>query len=132
MLSNYPERMPSLLTAKRIASQAAGVGFDWNDAAAALLKVDEEIIELKQEIIGGNTQRAEEEIGDILFAVANVARLLHINPEFALAKTNRKFTERFRFIEGRLKEQNKDIAATTLAEMEELWLEAKKAKKGSV
>jgi tetrapyrrole methylase family protein/MazG family protein len=125
VISDYPSSMPSLLLANRIASQAAGVGFDWDDAARALDKVVEEAAELRAEIEGGRRHEAENEVGDLLFAVANVARLLKINPEFALSRTNKKFTRRFRFVEAELRRQGKDIAAATLAEMEELWQQSK-------
>jgi tetrapyrrole methylase family protein/MazG family protein len=125
ILSDYPARMPALSHAKRLAEQASSVGFDWDDPLRALDKVEEEIEELKKEIQAGDRQRVEEEVGDILFAVANVARLAHVNPEFALKSTNNKFVSRFRFIERRLKERDRDIDAATLEEMEALWLEAK-------
>jgi tetrapyrrole methylase family protein/MazG family protein len=125
VISDYPASMPSLLLANRIASQASGVGFDWDDAAKALDKVAEEAAELRAEIEGGRLHEAESEVGDLLFAVANVARLLKINPEFALSLTNKKFARRFRFIEAELRKQGKGIAAATLAEMEELWKRAK-------
>jgi MazG family protein len=126
VISDYPPAMPSLLLAKRIASQASGVGFDWNDAEKAFAKVDEEMEELRTEIGSGRLPEAENEIGDLLFAVANVARLLKINPEFALAKTNKKFTSRFRFIETELKKRGRDIRDTPLAELDALWDQAKK------
>jgi MazG family protein len=125
VISDYPATMPSLLLANRIASQASGVGFDWDDAGRALAKVEEEIGELRSEIAGNRPHEAEDEIGDLLFAVANVARLLRINPEFALSRANRKFTRRFRFIEAELRKQGKDIARASLVEMEELWQRAK-------
>jgi MazG family protein len=125
VISDYPSSMPALLLANRIASQAAGVGFDWDDAGKALEKVSEEIAELRDEIAQGRRHEAEGEVGDLLFAVANVARLLKVNPEFALARTNREFTRRFRFIEAELKKQGKEIAGATLEEMEKLWQRAK-------
>ena len=125
VISDYPASMPALLLAKRIASQASGVGFDWNDASQALDKVSEEAAELRAEIAAGRRHQAGEEVGDLLFAVANVARLLDVNPEFALARANRKFTRRFRFIEEELRRQGKEIAAASLPEMEELWQRAK-------
>ena len=125
VISDYPPSMPSLLLAHRIASQASGVGFDWNDAEKAFSKIDEETEELRAEIRAGRLGDAENEIGDLLFAVANVARLLQINPEFALARTNKKFTSRFRFIESELKKQGLDIHNTTLAELDALWNRAK-------
>lgn len=128
ILSDYPERMPALSHAKRVAEQASSVGFDWDDPLKALVKVEEEIEELKKEIKAGHKERVTEEIGDILFAVANVSRLAHINPEFALKNTNKKFVTRFRYIEEQLKKQGKDIAKTSLDEMEELWQESKNKK----
>ena len=125
VISDYPSSMPSLLLANRIASQASGVGFDWDDAGKAFAKVSEEIEELRLEISENRLHEAENEIGDLLFAVANVARLLKINPEFALARTNKKFTSRFRHIEAELKKQGKEIAETSLEEMEALWNQAK-------
>jgi len=125
VISDYPASMPSLLLANRIASQASGVGFDWNDAGRAFAKVAEEIEELRVEIDENRLHEAENEIGDLLFAVANVARLLKINPEFALARTNKKFTRRFRHIEAELKKQGKDIGTAALEEMEALWQRAK-------
>jgi MazG family protein len=129
ILSDYPAQMPALSHAKRVAEQASSVGFDWDDPLKALDKVEEEIEELKKEIRAGHKERVTEEIGDILFAVANVSRLAHINPEFALKNTNKKFVTRFRYIEEQLKKQGKDIAKTSLDEMEELWQESKNEKK---
>ena len=128
ILSDYSARMPALAHAKRIAEQASSVGFDWDEPLKALEKVEEEIEELKKEIRAGNRDRIEEEIGDMLFAIANVSRLAKINPEFALKNTNHKFVKRFRYIEEQLKEQGKDITKTSLDEMEELWQEAKNEK----
>ncbi len=125
ILSDYPAHMPALANAKRIAEQASSVGFDWDDPLKALDKVEEEIEELKLEIKAGNREKAAEEIGDILFAVANVSRLAHVNPEFALKEANLKFTRRFRYIEEQLKKQDKDIAHSSLEEMESLWQKAK-------
>lgn len=125
ILSDYPARMPALAHAKRIAEQASSVGFDWNDPLKALEKVEEEIEELKEEFRTGNQEKVVEEIGDILFAVANVARLAKSNPEFALKNTNQKFVTRFRYIEEQLKAQGKDINKTGLDEMEALWQESK-------
>lgn len=148
-ISDYPERMPALLIAKRIAEQASSVGFDWQDsselkknggkisrsaAEQSLDKISEEVEELKSELLqfkGGNSEKTDrimEEIGDILFAVSNVARLLNINPEFALKKTNDKFKYRFRFIEQQLRGQGKDIQQVSLEEMEDLWQQAKNSK----
>lgn len=126
ILSDYPDQMPALAIAKRLAEQASSVGFDWDDPLQALAKVEEEIAEVRDEIKKGEQQKIAEEIGDILFAVANVARLCRINPEFALRAANKKFLGRFRSIEKRLKDQGKDIQQTSLEEMEALWQQAKK------
>jgi len=126
VISDYPSAMPALLLANRIASQASGVGFDWGDAAKAFVKVDEEIGELRAEIRAGAAAEVENEIGDLLFAVANVARLLKVNPEFALARTNKKFTDRFRHMEAELKKSGRDIRDATLAELDALWDQAKR------
>lgn len=125
ILSDYPPQMPGLSHAKRVAEQASSVGFDWDDPLKALDKVEEEIEELKNEIKAGHQQKVEEELGDILFAVANVARLAHVNPEFALKNANKKFMARFRYIEEQLKKQGKEFSETSLEEMEAIWQEAK-------
>jgi MazG family protein len=128
ILSDYPAQMPALSHAKRVAEQASSVGFDWENPLGALEKIEEEIEEVKKELQSGCMEKLEEEIGDLLFAVANVARLAHINPEFALKNTNKKFISRFRYIEDQLRRQGKDIEKTGMAEMEALWQEAKKVK----
>ncbi len=125
IISDYSEQTPALQNAKRISEQASSVGFDWKDAKLAFEKVEEEIKELKQELNESNKEKIEEEIGDLLFAIANVSRLLKINPEFALKKTNKKFKKRFRFIEETLESQDKKIEETELEEMEELWQKSK-------
>jgi len=128
ILSDYPVQMPALSHAQRVAEQASGVGFDWDDPLKALDKVEEEVEELKQELKNDQSidrDRVEDEIGDILFAVANVARLAKINPEFALKRTTQKFVHRFRFIEAELKQRGKDIRETSLMEMEDIWQQAK-------
>lgn len=146
-ISEYPKSTPALLISKKIGEQAASTGFDWPDsppeAPAALKALDkllEEIGELRTAILSeastGSKSPAQakpshqhqlaEEIGDILFAVSNIARHLKINPEFALKKTNEKFKRRFRFIETELKKRGKDIQDSPLEEMEALWNQAKK------
>ncbi len=129
ILSDYPAQMPALSHAHRVAEQASSVGFDWTNPLEALQKVEEETLELKAEIRSGNREKLEEEIGDLLFAVTNVARLAHINPEFALKKATRKFVSRFRYIEDQLKKQGKDIGKTSMDEMEALWQESKTIEK---
>jgi MazG family protein len=125
ILSDYPAAMPALVQAKRLASQASTVGFDWNDPLQALAKVEEELAELREAIAQKSSDHITEETGDLLFAVANVARLLDINPEFALQGTNRKFIRRFRRIECEIRESGRDIHDVSLAEMEEIWQRSK-------
>jgi len=128
ILSDYPAQMPALSHAKRVAEQASSVGFDWGNPLDALEKIEEEVEELKEELKSGCKEKLEEEIGDLLFAVANVSRLAHINPEFALKKTNQKFVSRFRYIETQLRQQGKKIDDTSLEDMEALWQKAKELK----
>ncbi len=126
IISDYPNSMPSLQVSKRIAEQASSVGFDWNEPLKALEKVEEEIAELKVEIVKSNKKACYEEIGDLIFATANVSRLLKINPDIALKSANDKFKKRFRFIEEHLKAGNKEISETPLDELEDIWNMAKK------
>lgn len=125
IISDYPDQMPSLSVSKRISEQASSVGFDWNNAIKAIDKIEEEIEELKEELLKEKKSKIEEEIGDILFAVSNVSRLLKINPEFALKKANKKFKKRFRFIEEQLEKDGKKIDEVSLKNMEELWEKSK-------
>ena len=125
IISDYPGSMPPLQVAKRISEQASSVGFDWSDPLKALEKVEEEVLELKREIQSNNRDACFEEIGDLIFAVANVSRLLSINPDAALKRTNEKFKMRFRYIEDQLTRSQKNISETALDEMEMLWERAK-------
>ncbi|MEN8155118.1 MAG: nucleoside triphosphate pyrophosphohydrolase [Acidobacteriota bacterium] len=121
ILSDYPVKMPALAIAKRYGEQASSVGFDWNDAGKAIDKIEEEIMELKIEINKNNFENIEQEIGDLLFAVANVSRLLKVNPEISLMKANNKFKRRFQHLEKIIKEKNMDISNTDLEKLEEIW-----------
>jgi uncharacterized protein YabN with tetrapyrrole methylase and pyrophosphatase domain len=116
--------MPSLLVSYRMTQKAAGVGFDWGSPAEVLDKVKEEIGELEA-ALASDRSKAQEEIGDLLFAVANLARHLGVDPEAAAARTNLKFRRRFRHIEDRLRAQGRRVDQATLAEMDALWEEAK-------
>lgn len=129
LFSGVPASLPALLAAYRLTQKAAGVGFDWPDAAAVLAKVDEEIGELRAALAGAagvDREAAAEEVGDLLFTLANLARKLEIDPEAALAACNLKFRRRFAAIETALAERGKTAADATLAEMDELWDEAKR------
>ncbi|HXO22380.1 MAG TPA: nucleoside triphosphate pyrophosphohydrolase [Thermoanaerobaculia bacterium] len=133
LLQGVPDSLPALLGAYRLTQKAAGVGFDWPDAAAVLEKVEEEIAELKG-ALGARPEAesraaAQEELGDLLFTLANLARKLGIDPEAALAAANLKFRRRFGAVESGLAESGKTPGDSTLAEMDELWDEAKRADK---
>ncbi|MGL4811496.1 MAG: MazG nucleotide pyrophosphohydrolase domain-containing protein, partial [Beijerinckiaceae bacterium] len=116
---------PALTRAVKLQAKAATAGFDWNDPLAVLAKMQEEIEELKQEIIAKNSSAAQEEVGDLLFAAANLARHLEIDPEEAMRLTNGKFERRFRYIERALAAQGKSLAESSLEEMDALWNVAK-------
>jgi ATP diphosphatase len=133
-LADVPQGLPALMRAQKLGRRAAAVGFDWPDAQGALSKLDEELGELR-EVLGetapapGTTRRAalEEEIGDLLFAVANVCRHSGIDAEGALRAANVKFERRFRAVEGRLAAEGRGPADSDLAEMDRLWDEVKNA-----
>ena len=127
MLDEVPIHFPALLEGLKLTKKAAKVGFDWDDKERIFDKITEEIGELREAIDGGRAEHIDEEVGDLLFAVLNVARHLDVEPETALKKTNRKFRQRFKFIENELKRQNKTLDAATLAEMDALWDKAKAA-----
>lgn len=125
VLAGIPDAMPATIKAYRITDKAANVGFDWDNKEDVWKKVEEEIEEFKVEIKNKNQENAEKEFGDIFFALINAARLYNINPENALEKTNQKFISRFNYIEQKAKQQNKNLKDMSLAEMENLWNEAK-------
>ncbi|MEM7479544.1 MAG: nucleoside triphosphate pyrophosphohydrolase [Acidobacteriota bacterium] len=125
LLAGAPRSLPALAGAYRLTQKAAGVGFDWHRAGDVLDKIEEEIGELRGEIEAQDGPRQSEEIGDLLFAVANLARKLEIDPEAALAGANGKFRRRFRHIEERLEATGRQLETATLAEMDALWDEAK-------
>jgi XTP/dITP diphosphohydrolase len=125
VLSGVPRSLPSLIKAYRIQDKARMVGFDWEQREDVWNKVFEEIDELKEELANGETEKAEQELGDVLFAIVNAARLYKINPDNALEHTNRKFISRFEYIERKAREMNKDIKDMTLGEMDMYWEEAK-------
>ncbi len=125
VLGGVPSALPALIKANRIQEKARNVGFDWEEPAQVWDKVKEEIQEVEQEINSKNHDSLESEFGDLLFSVVNAARLYDVDPENALEKTNKKFISRFNHIEKRASEMGKNIKDLTLAEMEELWQEAK-------
>jgi len=125
LLGGVPSSLPALLGTYRLTQKAAGVGFDWPDAASVLDKAEEEIAEVREALAEGNAAQVREEIGDLLFTLANLARKLDVDPEAALAGTNRKFRTRFAAVEQGLAAKGKTAAEATLQEMDELWEAAK-------
>ncbi len=129
ILDHLP-RLPALLTALKITAKASRVGFDWSHIDGVVEKLEEEVGELRQALDSppaARREQVEQEVGDLLFAAVNIARFLDIDPETALRKSNRKFIERFQFMETALRRAGKDLGNCTLDEMEELWQQAKKA-----
>lgn len=127
VLSGVPAALPAMIKAERITEKAANVGFDWQDRSEVWAKVSEEIDEFKAEADRGDKARMEAEMGDILFALVNAARLYGINAENALEKSNAKFISRFNHIERRAAESSLQLKELTLEEMDALWNEAKQA-----
>lgn len=126
ILDGVPKLLPSLIKAFRIQDKARNSGFDWNIRRDVWDKVNEEMGELKAEIDKMNKDRMEAEFGDLLFSIVNASRLYQINPDNALERTNRKFIKRFNYLEKKAKQSNRNLKDMTLAEMEEIWQEAKK------
>lgn len=130
VLAGVPSALPALIKAKRIQEKAKNVGFDWEKREDVWAKVKEEIAEVEHEMNAteqeSDKSALESEFGDLLFAVINAARLYGVDPENALEHTNRKFIDRFNFIERKLKESGRSFEDVSLDQMEELWQEAKK------
>ena len=125
VLSGVPEALPSLIKAYRIQDKARNVGFDWEDRQDVWKKVREELGELEAELNREDRERSTEELGDFLFSVINAARLYKLNPDNALEKTNRKFINRFNYIEAHSIKMGKPLSEMSLEEMDRLWEEAK-------
>lgn len=126
VLSGVPGALPALIKAYRIQEKAAHVGFDWDCPDQVWEKVKEEASEVEEEINAGRKDGIEEEFGDLFFSIVNAARLYGVVPENALELTNRKFIRRFNFLEAKAKEMGKSLNDMTLAEMDEIWNEAKR------
>ncbi len=126
-LAGVARALPALLRAEKIQKRAARVGFDWKETGPVIDKIEEELGELRAELTAASIDQARlaDELGDVLFAVANLARHCKIDPEAALRATNDKFERRFRYIERRLADQGREPADAALEEMEMLWQEAK-------
>lgn len=123
LLAGVPRSVPALVEAQKISKKAADAGFDWEHVGQVYDKVDEELQELRSAEPSG----VEEEIGDLLFTVVNLARFMKVDPEQALRKTNAKFRRRFASVEAGLEAKGKDLASSNVAEMEELWQQAKRS-----
>ncbi|MCR4680351.1 MAG: nucleoside triphosphate pyrophosphohydrolase [Bacteroidales bacterium] len=124
VLGGVPKSAPAMIKAYRIQEKANGVGFDWHNEAEVWDKVQEEMVELKQEV-DNQSDEVEDELGDVLFALINYARFVKVNPDDALEKSNRKFIRRFQYIEDKAKENGRKLVDMTLEEMESYWQEAK-------
>jgi tetrapyrrole methylase family protein/MazG family protein len=126
VLAGVPKTMPALLLAYRVGEKAGGVGFDWENPRDIFDKLKEELGEFEKEFDVGNKDGMTDEMGDLIFALVNLARKIGVDPEYALRQTVKRFIERFEYIEENLKKRGRTFSETTLAEMEELWQEAKK------
>jgi MazG family protein len=132
-LGSVPKSLPALLRAYKIGKRAASTGFDWNDTSDVVAKIEEEVAELRETLTvePGNLARAEEEMGDLLFAIANLSRKLGIEPETALRRANEKFTQRFEQMEQRVSAGGKTLGDPTLEEMESVWQAIKSQEKAN-
>ena len=128
IVDDIPDALPALFRAEKMQKRAAQVGFDWKSIDPVLDKVEEEFAEFREAVKNGDVQNAQEEIGDLLFALVNVARHHKISAENALRAATQKFAKRFRFVEDKFKEIGKDMREATLEEMDVYWEEAKRAK----
>jgi MazG family protein len=127
LLASVPRSLPALMEARQIARKAAGAGFDWENVDQVLDKLREELAELDQARQGGSPEHLQDEIGDLLFVIVNIARFLKVDPEQALRGTNAKFRRRFDHVEKGLEAQGKSPGKATIEEMERLWQEAKQS-----
>jgi len=126
LLASVPRAMPALVEAQQISSRAAGVGFDWENAEQVIEKLHEELGELAEARRGASQTDLENEIGDLLFVLVNLARFVKVDPEQALRRTNTKFRDRFGYVERKLAERGRKPRDSNIEEMEQLWQEAKR------
>ncbi|WP_438455215.1 nucleoside triphosphate pyrophosphohydrolase [Vreelandella venusta] len=129
VLDDVPRTLPALSRAAKLSTRAARVGFDWPDASGVLDKIREELAEVEEALAEGNRQHAQEEVGDLLFAVTNLARTLGADPEQCLRTTNSKFERRFRYVERQLAADARPLTDASLDEMESHWQAAKAQEK---
>ena len=125
LLDSVPRALPALVEAQQIASRAAHVGFDWENPDQVIGKLHEELAELAEARRGAAPDELENEIGDLLFVLVNLARFVKVDPEQALRRTNAKFRRRFGFIERKLAERGRKLEESNIEEMEALWQQAK-------
>jgi len=126
LLGSVPRAMPSLLRAHEIGSRVAAVGFDWPQVGGVMEKIEEEVAELRRAVASEGQVRTEEEMGDLLFSIANLARKLGIEPESALRKANDKFSARFEALERAFEARGQSVHDATLEEMEAEWNRVKR------
>jgi len=124
-LDGVPKQLPALLRAQRVQSRASRVGFDWDKIDGPLDKVEEEFAELRREVEAGNSDKAEEEFGDLLFALVNTARFLKVDPEDSLRRAVSKFERRFRAVETTFRGRGEELSDATLEEMDRVWDQVK-------
>jgi XTP/dITP diphosphohydrolase len=125
VLEGVPKSLPAVVKASRIQEKVAGVGFDWEKPEQVWEKVQEELSELNEEIKAGNKENTEKEFGDVLFSMINYARFIGVNPENALEKTNKKFINRFQYLEKEAKKEGKELSDMSLVEMDVYWEKSK-------
>ena len=126
VLKGVPKKLPALIKAYRIQQKVSGIGFDWKNKSGIIDKIDEELSELKEEIIKKDKNLTELEFGDFLFSVVNYARFLDIDPEIALEKSNKKFTKRFEKIEHEVRKRGLSLGEVNIKDLNLLWENAKK------
>ena len=129
ILAGVPQSLPALLKASRLTEKASRVGFDWQRADDVLDKLEEELGELREAVHSGDAAKVHDELGDVLFTIANIARKMNVNAEEALQSTNRKFSRRFESMESAVREQGRNLDELTLEEMDALWNDAKAAER---
>jgi XTP/dITP diphosphohydrolase len=125
VLEGVPKSLPAVIKASRIQEKVAGVGFDWEKPEQVWEKVQEELVEFNEEVKAGNKENTEKEFGDVLFSMINYARFIGVNPENALEKTNKKFINRFQYLEKEAKKEGRDLSEMSLVEMDVYWEKSK-------
>lgn len=125
ILEGIPKQLPALIRAQRMQEKAANVGFDWPESGQVWDKLEEELHEFKEAVKEGDSRKSREEFGDLLFSLVNFGRFYNLNAEDSLRSTNKKFIQRFQYIEEQLNQQDKDISEVSLKEMDKHWNRAK-------